>query len=367
MDLFADVSSDITGSDPADTSDGVADSETTHTADTLAPAEAKAADVEAEAPTDVHDTILEEPVAPDKNTESGRHGSKRALKVGGTILGLIGIGAAAAIWLGHRASDSEGTTAKPTATVSQSAEATPSASDSYPTISLEDSANIESVEDIPLYAQLNTNAKVAIDSVKSDNYQYINSIPSVNRDMFAEFMLESETPYGLSQIEKNHSEYNTPVAASADNTPQQIVDQWTANSSILMWTLTRNGSSSINYPKRNEALNMLPALFDTGAADFDKSGLYTEDYDAINAATTITRDNDGYARMTAMDFEKTPDGKGWIINVEGNYSNGYGTAQFVFVPKEIPPLFNGDKPAFRWVIQHVYGVGTPGYTDISGS
>ncbi|QQS18967.1 hypothetical protein IPL68_02825 [Candidatus Saccharibacteria bacterium] len=169
----------------------------------------------------------------------------------------------------------------------------------------EASANILGVETNPLYNSLTAAEKEIIDRLNGTPWgpAYF-AYPIEERRLFAQFMRKGQEPYTRKQVAESHKidRYVKPAPASETNTAQEIVDQWITTYTEISWSLTRNGSPTVNPAKIETALKTLFAIYDDPALPEDD---LLRKVTLLRTQEAINPQNDGYERNTAMDSART--------------------------------------------------------------
>lgn len=294
--------------------------------------------------------ITEVPVETEAN-QTG-HPSRRNLLLGG-LGAIVSLGAGAVgfnAWNNGRNQQAGETTPKD-----------PTAADAAAGIlTVETSADILGVETNPLYKKLTASEKEVIDRLSGTPWgpAYF-AYPRNEREMFAHFMLKGQQPYARKKVaESNQLErYIEPVRAAPTNTAQEVVNQWTTTYAEITWSMTRNGSSTVDPLKRDAALKMLFGIYSDdslGEDDFLRKVDLTESQEAVDS------NSDGYALTTAM--ESTPTKKPEGLRINFYYNGEYRQRQMTLA--EFPSVA-GLPAEMRWISVRSYTPQDPDYMQLS--
>lgn len=294
--------------------------------------------------------ITEVPVETEAN-QTGRP-SRRSVLLGG-LGALFGLGAGTAVfnaWNNGRNQQPGETTQKD-----------PTAADAAAGIlTVETSADILGVETNPLYKKLTTSEKEVIDRLSGTPWgpAYF-AYPRNEREMFAHFMLKGQQPYARKKVaESNQLErYVEPVRASATNTPQEVVNQWTTTYAEITWSMTRNGSSTVDPLKRDTALKMLFGIYSDDSLGEDD---FLRKVDLMKSQEAVDSNSDGYELITAMESAPTKKPEGLRINF---YKDG-GHRQRQMTLAEFPSVA-GLPAEMRWISVRSYTPQDPDYMQLS--
>lgn len=227
-------------------------------------------------------------------------------------------------------------------------------------LTAETSADILGVETNPLYKKLTASEKEVIDRLSGTPWgpAYF-AYPRNEREMFAHFMLKGQQPYARKKVaESNQLErYVEPVRAAPTNTAQEVVNQWTTTYAEITWSMTRNGSSTVDPLKRDTALKMLFGIYgddSLGEDDFLRKVDLTESQEAVDS------NSDGYALTTAM--ESTPTKKPEGLRINFYYNGEYRQRQMTLA--EFPSVA-GLPAEMRWISVRSYTPQDPDYMQLS--
>jgi hypothetical protein len=227
-------------------------------------------------------------------------------------------------------------------------------------LTVETSADILGVETNPLYKKLTASEKEVIDRLSGTPWgpAYF-AYPRNEREMFAHFMLKGQQPYARKKVaESNQLErYVEPVRASATNTPQEVVNQWTTTYAEITWSMTRNGSSTVDPLKRDTALKMLFGIYSDDSLGEDD---FLRKVDLTKSQEAVDSNSDGYELITAMESAPTKKPEGLRINF---YKDG-GHRQRQMTLAEFPSVA-GLPAEMRWISVRSYTPQDPDYMQLS--
>lgn len=226
-------------------------------------------------------------------------------------------------------------------------------------LTVETSADILGVETNPLYKRLTKAEREVIDRLTATLWgpPYF-AYSREEREMFAHFMLKGQQPYTRKKVaESNKLErYVEPVRATPTNTAQEVVNQWTTTYAEITWSMTRNGSSTVDPLKRSAALKMLFGIY--GDECLGEDDLLRK-VDLTKSREVVDSDSDGYEQITAMESAPTRNPEGLRINF---YKDG-GHRQRQMTLAEFPGIA-GLPAEMRWISVRSYTPQDPDYMEL---